>query len=169
MTRRSIKTTGTLALLLILSFFYPLYADQFDGFEFQFTEEGLHYSFLGSFLVSGIEDCLMEVVYDFQHISRYAAGAKSMEKGREGANWYEVTYTYQKYFIFRNKSTWHRTLNRAGRRVDFEMTASKNNLRIIPELLSSTGYYQLSKEQQGYRLEYFQECFISDGTFSANT
>ena len=117
--------------------------------------------------MTGTEECLMEVIYDFQHISRYAAGAKSVEKGRQGENWYEVTYTYRKYLVFKNRSTWRRTLNRTGQRVDFEMTASRNNLRMMPELLSSNGYYQLEKDAQGYRLEYFQECSISDGTFSA--
>ena len=166
MTCRSAKATGGLALFLILSFCHPLYADQLNGLDFQFSEDGLYYTFRGSFPVSGAEDCLMAVIYDFQHISRYAAGAKSLEKGLEGENWYEVTYTYQRYLIFRNRSTWRRTLNWTGRRVDFEMTASENDLQMMPELLSSTGYYQLLKEQQGYRLEYYQECLISDGAFS---
>jgi len=152
---------------LILLFLHPLYAGQPDGLDHEFTEDERQYAFRGSFQVTGTERCLMDVIYDFGHISRYAAGARSIEKGLEGENWYEVTYTYRRYLVFKNRSTWRRTLNRAKGRVDFEMTASENNLGMLPELLASTGYYQLAKETQGYRLEYFQECSISDGAFSA--
>jgi hypothetical protein len=167
MAGTSSKVTGALALVLILSFLHPLYAGQPDGLDHKFTEDDRHYAFRGSFQVTGTERCLMEVIYDFQHISRYAAGARSVEKGLEGENWYEVTYTYRRYLLFKNRSTWRRTLDRAERRVDFEMTASENNLGMLPELLSSTGYYQLAEETQGYRLEYFQECSISHGAFGA--
>jgi len=152
---------------LILFLLHPLYAGQPHGLDHEFTEGERQYAFRGSFQVTGTERCLMEVIYDFGHISRYAAGARSIEKGLEGEDWYEVTYTYRRYLVFKNRSTWRRTLNRAKGRVDFEMTASENNLGMLPELLASTGYYQLAKEAQGYRLEYFQECSVSDGTFSA--
>ena len=40
------------------------------------------------------------------------------------------------------------------------MISSENNLRIIPDLLSSNGYYRISPAEKGYWMEYFQECSL---------
>jgi len=150
------------AILVFLTGFSALvYGSDDEEFRSEFVQEGTFYSFRGSFVVEAEYECLLDVIYRFEHISRYAAGAHSVELGCEGENWYEVTYTYQRFRIFENQSTWRRTLKRDERTVVFEMITNRTNLGIMPEMLSSQGYYHIEHENGGYRVEYFQECTLS--------
>ena len=152
---------GISVALLSLSILLP--GNQNNKFDYEFIQDGNTYSFCGSFIVQAECDCLIDVIYNFKHISKYATDAESIELVREGENWNEVTYTYRKYLIFENKSTWRRTLKRDEQKVIFEMISSKNNINIMPQVLSSTGYYQITTEKVGYRVEYFQTCQLKAG------
>jgi len=151
--------------ILVLALGLPILlpGSQEKGLDYNFIQNSNYYSFQGSFIVKAEFDCLINVIYDFEHISKYTSGAKSIEVIRQGENWYEVTYTYRKLIIFENRSTWRRILERDEGKVVFEMISSKNNLNIIPEVLSSTGYYQVKPEKEGHRVEYFQECKLKPG------
>ena len=150
-------------IIVLLSLPVILPGRQEKGLDYTFIQDNNYYSFRGSFIVTVELDCLIDVIYNFEHISKYTSGAKSIEKIREGENWYEVTYIYRKLIIFENQSTWRRTLIRNEGKVVFEMISSKNNLSIIPEVLSSTGYYQVKPEKECHRVEYFQECKLKPG------
>ena len=140
-----------------------LLSSQKSGIEYNFIKDDSSYLFRGGFIVNNDFDCLLDVVYKFEHISKFTSGAKSIELRRQGENWYEVTYTYRKLLIFENKSTWRRTLKRDKGRVVFEMVSNKNNIAILPEVLSSIGYYQIKSETNGFRVEYYQECKLKSG------
>jgi len=131
--------------------------------DYEFIQEDTYYSFRGSFIVKAEPDCLINLIYDFKNISKYASGAKSIELVRQGENWYEVTFTYRKLLFLENQSTWRRTLNRHENKVVFEMISNRNNLNIVPEMLFSTGYYQIRPEKEVCLVEYFQECKITPG------
>lgn len=150
-------------LIALLSLRIILSGNQKNEFDYEFIQEGNSYSFLGSFIVQAEQDCLIDVIYNFEHISKYTAGAESIELVQQGENWLEVTYTYRKFLIFENKSTWRRTLRWDENKVVFEMRSSENNMSIMPQLLSSTGYYQLKPEKEGCRVEYCQECQLKTG------
>lgn len=110
--------------------------------------------------------CLMDVVYGFEHISRFASGAESVQLVEEGEDWHVVAYTYRRLLILENQSTWRRTLDRQGQRVVFEMLTSRNNLRILPRVLSSHGQYRIDGEGERYHLEYFQDCQLEGGVLT---
>ena len=150
-------------IVALMSLPIIVYGIEKNELEYEFIQEGTYYSFRGSFIVKAELDCLINVIYDFNHISKYASGAKSIELVRQGENWYDVTYTYRRLIIFENKSTWRRTLKRDEKKVFFEMMSNKNNINIIPKMLSSTGYYHIKLEKEGYRVEYFQECKLTPG------
>ena len=150
-----------LALLTLPALLYN--SSQQKGLEYEFIQSDNNYSFRGRFIVKAEFECLINVIFDFEHISNYASGAKSLEKKRQGENWYDVTYTYRKLLIFENQSTWRRTLKRNKGKVVFEMISSRNNLSIIPEVIYSKGYYQINNENEGYSVEYFQEFKINPG------
>lgn len=152
---------GISVALLIFPIIFS--GNQNKDFAYEFIQDGNRYSFHGSFIVQAERDCLIDVIYNFNHISKYATDAESIELVREGENWNEVTYTYRKYLIFENKSTWRRTLKRDEQKVVFEMISSKNNINIMPQVLSSTGYYQIKPEKAGYLVEYFQTCQLKAG------
>ena len=86
----------------LLSLSIILFGSQKNDLDYEFIQDGNCYSFLGSFIVQAERDCLIHVIYDFEHISKYTAGAKSIELDRQGEDWYEVTYTYRKFLIFEN-------------------------------------------------------------------
>jgi len=136
-------------------------------FDYEFTQEDTYYSFRGSFIVKAESDCLINLIYNFKSISEYALGAQSVELIQQGDNWYDVYYTYRKLFVLENKSTWRRTLKQDEQKIVFEMLSSKNNLKIMPEVISSTGYYQIIKEKDRCRVEYFQECLLKPGFFKS--
>jgi len=150
-------------LVVLLSLPVILPGRQEKELDYKFILNSNYYSFRGSFVVTAEFDCLIHVIYDFEHISKYTSGAKSIEITREGENWYEVTYIYRKLVIFENQSTWRRTLKRDEGKVVFEMISSKNNLNIMPDVLSSSGYYQVKPVKEGHRVEYFQECKLKSG------
>ena len=150
-------------IVVFLSFSILLYGSKKKELDYEFIQEDNYYSFRGSFIVRAELDCLISVTYDFQHISKYTLGAKSIELVRQGENWNEVTYIYRKFIIFENKSTWRRTLKQDEQKVVFEMISSKNNINIMPKMLFSTGYYQIRPEKEGYLVEYFQECKLTPG------
>jgi len=150
-------------LVVFLSLAVILPGIQEKGLDYTFIQDNNYYSFQGSFIVTAEFDCLIHVIYDFEHISKYTSGAKSIEITRQGENWYEVTYTYRKLVIFENQSTWRRTLKQDEGKVVFEMISSKNNLNIMPDVLTSSGYYQVKPEKDCHRVEYFQECRLKPG------
>jgi hypothetical protein len=152
---------GILVALLSLPIILP--GSQNNEFDYEFIQDGNCYSFRGSFIVQAERDCLIDVIYNFEHISKYTAGAESIELVRQEENRYEVTYTYRKFLILENKSTWRRTLKRDEQKVIFEMISTKNNVSFMPQLLSSSGYYQIKPENEGYQVEYFQECKLKPG------
>ncbi len=150
-------------LIVLLSSAIFLLANQENEFNFEFFQNGNYYSFRGTFHVKADPDCLLRVIFDYEHISQYTAGAKSTELLRQGIDCYEIAYTYRKFLIFENKSTWRRTLNRKEQKVIFEMMSSQNNLPLMPQLLSSSGYYQIKSESESYRVDYFQSGKLKDG------
>jgi hypothetical protein len=138
-----------------------IYSSSMEEFTYHFYQDDSSYSFLGSFAVIADLDCLLNLVFDIEHISKFALGAKTVELIRQGDNWNVVRYTYRKFIFFENRSTWRRTLNRDSQELVFEMISSENNLKILPEMLSSNGYYRISPDDAGFRLEYFQECKLN--------
>jgi hypothetical protein len=129
--------------------------------EYEFNQYDNYYAFQGQFTVKAAHDCLMNVIFKFEHICKYASGAKSLEIVGQDENWYDVTYTYQKFIFFKNQSTWRRTLKPDEDKVVFEMIANRNNSDIIPDVLSSSGYYQILNNKEGYIVKYFQECTLA--------
>jgi len=150
-------------IVALLSLPILLYGSREKELDYEFIQEDTCYSFRGSFIVKAEPDCLINLIYNFKNISKYALGAKSIELVRQGENWYDVTFTYRKLLIFENQSTWRRTLNRHEYKVVFKMISNRNNLNIMPKMLSSTGYYQVRPEKEGCRVEYFQECKLKSG------
>ena len=150
-----------IAALLILPIL--VYGSMKKELDYEFIQADNYYSFQGSFIIIAEADCLINLIYNFENISKYSSGAKSVELGRRGENWYELTFTYRNFLFLENKSTWRRTLNPDEHKVDFELISNRNNLNIIPKMLSSTGYYQIHHEKQGCRVEYFQECKLTPG------
>jgi len=134
--------------------------------EYEFTQKGMYYMFRGSFLVNAELDCVIDLIYNFNNLSEYICGVQSIERIQQGDGWYDVCFSYRKLLVFENISTWRRTLKADDHKIVFEMLSSKNNMKNMPDVLSSKGYYQFTKEKDLCRLSYFQECTLDSGFLS---
>ena len=90
-------------LLIWMSVPVLIYGSSTEELQYHFSQDDSSYSFRGSFIVEAELDCLISLVFDFEHISKYASGAKAVELVRQENNWNEVRYTYRKFIFFLNK------------------------------------------------------------------
>lgn len=127
---------------------------QAEEFDYAFMNPDSNYSFRGNFFIKAEFECLLDMIYHFEHLSEYAANATSIELRWHGESWPEVAYTYRKYFIFETRSPWRQTLKRDQQQVVFEIISNQNNLNRMPNVLSLKGSYQISVEVDGYRVKY---------------
>jgi hypothetical protein len=80
----------------------------------------------------------------------------------QGSNWNQISYIYQKFIFFRNKTVWYRILNKENQRVDFTLVSSENNQTIMPRMISSSGFYQIKQQGEHSIVEYYQQCQITE-------
>jgi len=144
-------------IVALLSLPLVLTGSQREKLDYEFIREKNYYSFQGRIVVKTDLECLISILYDFKHLANIESSAKSIVLLREGENWYEACHTFKKLF-FKHESIWRKTLKQDEKRIVFEMISHKHNSGLMPEVLSSTGYYQIKLEEEGYKVEYFQEC-----------
>ena len=130
-------------LLIWMSVPVLIYGSSTEELQYHFSQDDSSYSFHGSFIVEAELACLISLVYDFEHISKYASGATAVELIRQEDNWTEVRYTYRKFIFFENKSTWRRTLNRDDHELVFEMRHSLLKSAFIDQFFFSKDYSHL--------------------------
>ncbi|MBN1550971.1 hypothetical protein JW979_05865 [bacterium] len=161
------KNLHRLIIPALLSLPILLSGSQDKEVAYKFIQTDNYYSFRGSFHVTAESDCLVNLIYDIKNLQEYTPDVQSIELIRQGDHWYDVCFVYRKFLIFENTSTWRRTLKPDENKIVFEMISSENSLKIIPKVRSSTGYYQITEEKKGCRLEYFQECLLEPGYFKS--
>ena len=161
----------SLFIVLFLFLFnhpHPLLSEsgEIDGVYYEFNHVDSCYSFRGSFVIKAEFDCLISVLYDFKHLKNFISSAHSIILIQQGENWYDVCYTFKKFF-FTNKSIYRKTLKLEEQKIVFKMISNRQNTNLFPKVLSSSGYYRIKCESTGYAIEYFQECKIKS-TFLKN-
>ena len=140
-----------------------------NGIEYEFIQEDAFYSFQGSFFIKAKIECITNVSFDFDQKIQYTLGAKSIRLVRQGVNWYEISYTYQKilfFFFIENTSNWLMKLIPEKNKIVFNMISSRSNIGIADIVLTSMGYYQFRPENNGFRIEYFQEARLKSSLFT---
>jgi len=153
------KGLSKVIIAILLSFPIVLASSQKEELDFEFVREKNYYSFQGRIVVKTDLDCLISILYDFKHLASIESSANSIVLIREGENWYEACHIFKKFF-FKHESIWRKTLKQDEQRIVFEMISHKHNSGLMPKILSSTGYYQIKPEEEGYKVEYFQECTL---------
>jgi hypothetical protein len=134
-----------------------------NGLDYKFSQAESSYTFYANFNIQADPDCLINLIYNFDNISNYSSAAESVELIREGDDWYEITFTYRKYLFFKHRSTWRRTLNRQKNKIDFILLSSTDNSGIVPEMVSSSGYYQINSREENCQILYHQTCTLKPG------
>ena len=151
----------------MLSLSILLSGSQKKELDYEFIREANYYSFRGRIVVKTDLDCLIGILYDFKHLANIETSAKSIVLLQEEENWYEACHTFKKLF-FKHESIWRKTLKLDEQKIVFEMISHKNNSGLMPKVLSSAGYYQIKLEEEGYKVEYFQECKLKSALFKGD-
>lgn len=134
-----------------------------DYLNYETSNVGNNYIFQGKIFVNANVYCVIHIIYDFKHLKHILTSADSIDFVREGRNWYEARFTYR-YLIFQNKIIYRRILKQEENKVAFEMVSCEQNSKLLPQILSSNGYYEISTEKGGSWVTYFQESKLEHST-----
>ena len=148
-------------ILVVVLTTMKLFAQDYSEIKYKFTQSDSSYTFYGSFKIKANPKCLLEISFNYEHIRALAPNAKEVQLIDQGGNWNQISYTYQKFTFFKNKTVWHRILNEENRRVDFTLLSSENNLSIMPHMTSSSGFYQIKQQGEYFIMEYYQQCQLT--------
>ena len=134
-----------------------------DELVYQFEQKDSSYSFTGHFIIDSQPDLILRLIYTFENIPSYTPDIVSCNLDQESDYGYDVTYQYKKLLIFKNESKWRRTLLLDEDKIKFELISSNSNIDIFPEVLSLSGYYQVSPLDGRCQVKYYQEAeFIAN-------
>ena len=149
-------------------FFVPfLLAAQENRLEHKFSETDSGYTFFGSFVSDASPECVLNISFAFKHQKALAHWAKRIKLIDQGENWNMLCFTVRRFGLFENTSTWNRVLNQKKYRVDFSLISSINSSSILPDIISSKGFYQIKPVNGSSLVEYYQECKLTDGFISS--
>jgi len=136
-----------------------------DDIQYEFSQTDSSYTFTSTFTIKANQECLIHVFFDFQHIKALAPTAENVQLVNKGSNWNKISYIYET-FIFSNTSVWYRKINKKADKVDFELISSTNNSSLMPQMTSSSGYYQIISTKDGLKVKYYQECTLTKSVFT---
>jgi hypothetical protein len=150
--------------MALFTVFMPLVAvsEKENDIQYIFKQTDSSYSFYGRFKIKADPNCLLEISFNYEDIRSLAANAKEVLLIDSGNNWNQISYTFHGYFFFENTSVWLRKLDMEKQRVDFTLVSSENNLSLMPRLISSSGYYMITQENECVVVEYYQECWLTE-------
>lgn len=133
-----------------------------DEIHYTFTQTDTSYIFYGNFHLSADPKCLLDICFDPEHLIELAPDAREVTLTSQGSKWNQLRYTYRKYLFFENTSLWDRQLDEDKLRVNFSLAWSENNLSVMPHIRSSSGFYQITPENEYSLVEYYQMCIVTD-------
>ncbi len=120
----------------------------------EFTNEEQRYTFTAAFDVDAPTDRLLDLLYDFEHLQRYARRSKS-ELLDQGPNWQRVRFTHTSW-LWTLRATMRRELDQEAGCVRFEMESAGRSGLPIPLPTASSGYYCVAPGDAGQRVTYRQ-------------
>lgn len=150
-------------VLLFLLCANASFAKDSDRLQYEFIKLKDGYAFSGKCFIKTNEVCLLDIVYEPEHLKETLGNKYAIDVIGSGNGSYDVRYIYKTPFG-EIKSTYRKTLKLTENKVIFEMIANEQKGVFLPRLLSSKGSYQIKKEADGCWLEYYQE-----GTFERST
>ena len=165
MNKQAIKISLHLMLFFV---FFPVVinAQQTNNVQYKFHRTDSVYSFFGSFKINSNLQCLLEICYKYKHMKALAPDAEEVLLISSENNHNKISYTYRKLYFLENTSVWIRKLNKEKQRVDFKLVSSKNNLEILPRMVSSHGFYQLKEKEDYVLVEYYQQIQLTETTLT---
>ncbi len=157
------KFFGDFINVFFLALLIPISKNIGQELNYEFVQKENYYSYTGNLFVAADPDCLIDLIYKYENISKYSSGAKSIELVQHHESGYDVSFIYQKLLFIEHESTWRRTLSQDKRKIVFEMLSSETNIGWVPQIIYSSGYYQITSIDNGSLVDYYQECGLEHG------
>ena len=136
---------------------------------YKFTQTDSNYTFYGSFKIKADPECLLDILFNYKHIKALAVDAKEVVLIDQGKNWNQISFTYQKYIFFKNKSIWHRVLHEEDKRVVKAKLTDKGI--VVAKTIKETrlDYYKsiIKKLPKGHVREVMESFDIVIGAFES--
>ncbi len=152
----------TLLLCILLFWASPSHEEgqDLDGISYQLSRDGNLYTFHGSFWTFSDRSCLLDILYEFDHLRKFVTCPNAFSLLQKGNNWYDFCCTYR-VLLSENKLIYRKTLKKEKLKVTFEMIAGNQDIKLIPQVLSSSGYYEIIPEKDGYQVVYLHQDRLS--------
>jgi hypothetical protein len=132
---------------------------------YDFSHDETNYRFEGTFRAPAKADCLLRILFEFDHLKNYVTHTESATLEKSGEDWQEVTYQYRNLF-YKARSTFLRTLNPAQNRVEYRLIHLEEGGMVRPDIRSISGYYGVTDEGGFRRVTFFQEGELGGGMLS---
>ncbi len=146
-----------LVLLIIGMLPIIIQAAELDG---HFSVEDKKYIVDYSFNSTCSESLILNICYDFGHLLNFAAQEHTKIKQIDlNGDQYTVVYEYN-YLFYRNRTTYLKTIEPRTNRINFYMLDFAQNISILPNVVESYGYYEVTSDAQGHAVRYFQETIL---------
>lgn len=136
---------------------------QINGINYYFVSADTFYSFRGYFTCKSDPACLCDITFSPEHKVKYTKDLRSFKVTEEGGDWYRAEYRFTRYSVIRNTSDWLIKWDADSLKIGFRMISSASNIIDDDLIISSSGYYQFKEDEDGYIVEYFQECLLKPG------
>lgn len=131
-----------------------------NGVAYELSRDGDLYTFRGSFRTLSDPGCLLDILYDFDHFRKFITCPNSFSLLQKSNDWYDFRCTYR-VLLSENKLIYRKTLKREELKVTFQMIAGHQNIKLLPEVLSSSGYYEIIPEKDGHQVVYLHQDRLS--------
>lgn len=140
-----------------------LYSASAETYELSKTEDG--YKVEADFFIDATIGRVIDTIYNFEHLKKFAKSATSIELLRQDGNLQEVKFIYKNFFS-EIESTYYRKLLKEEHRIIFELKDYKCHGLFSPSVISSKGYYAFEETNGGCLVKYFEECKLKDGNLN---
>jgi hypothetical protein len=132
------------------------------GLSYEFESEGRRHAFRGSFPTAAERSCVLQVLYSHEHLARFVKSADAIELVREGKNWNEVRYVYDRWLVTHSE-TYRRWLTGGAPAIRFELVNVEHSGLPVPLPETSRGHYDLRPVDDALQVVYVQEAELGPG------
>ncbi len=124
--------------------------------QYTFDHSDTTYLFEGKMYLPLDIDCVLPLCFEFKHIQAMGLASREVVLLQKGPNWNQIKYTLSQSQFYVNESVWNRYVDRERHRVDFEMLYSHSSRKVMPQVISSSGHYELIRTPKGICVTYVQ-------------
>lgn len=146
-------------VFFVVTFAAMLYNASAETYELSNIKDG--YKVEANLFIGAPIDCVIDTIYNFEHLKKFVKNATSIELLRQDGNLQEVKFIYKNFFS-EIESTYCRELFKEEHRIIFELKDYKCHGLFSPSVISSEGYYTFEEANGGCLVKYFEECKLGN-------